>query len=124
MTQNYHGFAPLWVPRASYKFYKRTLDTAMKDLAAFEKAYIEYNDALSKKQDLNAKLKLAYENTSSMAASLKDDISDLKTRLLSLGIKIKAQKYVVEVAHDQLMKAYKAEEKTIKAAFGVTVPQM
>jgi hypothetical protein len=112
------------VPRASYTFYKQVLDNALDDLGAFEKAYIDYNKALSQQENLSDKVRQAYDKTANIVASLQADISDLKGRLQDLEIQINAQKPVVEDAHTQLIKAYKAEEDAIKTAFGLSVPQM
>ncbi|KAK0703601.1 hypothetical protein B0T26DRAFT_757133 [Lasiosphaeria miniovina] len=121
---NYCGFAPLWVPRASYTFYDQTVGDALDNLTAFENAYIKYSAALASQEDLNDQVKLAYDKTSNILASLDADISDLKRRQQDLNLHITNMTPVVETARSDLMKAYNAELDSINSAFGLSVPQI
>ena len=123
-NQNYHGFTPLWVPRASYTFYKQALDDALADIASFEKAYIKYSLALSNQENLNDKVKLAYEKTSRSVASLNADVVDLKMMLQGLERAITKATPIVQEAHQKLINAYNAERNAIKVAFGLSIPQV
>ncbi|GJJ09105.1 hypothetical protein Clacol_003327 [Clathrus columnatus] len=121
---NYNGLGGLWVPRASYTFYSDVLDRALDDLAIFEDAYIQYQDALNKQQNLNDKLSIAYNNTSGILTSLSEDEQDLKLLIQDLDRKIGAETPVVEKAREELMDAYEAEIDAIKESFGLNVPQI
>ncbi|GJJ13687.1 hypothetical protein Clacol_007943 [Clathrus columnatus] len=121
---NYHGLQASWVPRASYKFYSGHLDRAMEDLTIFEKAYIEYNEALKAQEDLNDKLKIAYNNTANMISSLQADQHDLMLLIQDIYRDIIAATPVVENARKKLIQAYEAELKVIKSSFGLSVPQL
>ncbi|GJJ09136.1 hypothetical protein Clacol_003358 [Clathrus columnatus] len=121
---DYNGFEALWVPRASYRFYSDVLDKALNDLTIFEDAYIRYHDALETGQNLNDKLSIAYNNTSSIISSLIADQQDLKSIIQDLNRNIHLETPVVEKARKELMEAYEAEMGAIKKSFGLNVPQM
>ncbi|GJJ09108.1 hypothetical protein Clacol_003330 [Clathrus columnatus] len=121
---NFNGLGGLWVPRASYTFYSDVLDKALDDLAIFEDAYVQYQDALNKQQNLNDKLSIAYNNTSGILASLSEDEQDLKLSIQDLDRQIRAEAPVVEKARQELMDAYEAELDAIKNSFGLSLPQL
>ncbi|OJJ42655.1 hypothetical protein ASPZODRAFT_169945 [Penicilliopsis zonata CBS 506.65] len=121
---NFHGFAPTWVPRASYKFYKEVFDDAMGNLQALETAYINYHAALAKQQDLNEDLKAVYKNTTQMVEGLQKDIEDLQLMAQTLDGQITDLRVDVALARQSLLTAMNAELQAIKAAFGFTVLQL
>lgn len=124
LRKNYHGFSPEWVPRASYTFYKRTVDEALENLEAFENAYIAYHAALDDMQHINEKLSKVYSNTSRMVATLDADIKDLDLSAQDLNRQITSKTPVVEKARKELLRVYNKEIQAIKSAFGLSVPQM
>lgn len=112
------------MPRANYDFYKSFLDSAFDSFVSTEKAYISYCTALDKEEALTDKVKLAYQNMARVTGTLNADNHDLKVMLQKKNDEIVQQGFDVIDAQKVLSAAYDEEKSAIKAAFGVSVPQM
>ncbi|KAJ7724702.1 hypothetical protein B0H14DRAFT_3003611 [Mycena olivaceomarginata] len=121
---DYNGYAPQWVPRGSYKFYKQALDDALANLHLFEKAYTKYHVALVKQENLNDGARLASNNTSLMVSSLNDDQENLRLTLQDLDREIAAMVPVVNEAQENLKDAYESVLDQIKVSFGLNISQL